>query len=127
MKAFQIWILLLIFILIETVISFKCGTNYLKIKPKHLNIKQNNKTSSILKNTGDQPIEIAYDFTTLKKPSSMSSSIFETVKTILKETRNEFSKILQVQHLNIDLSGMSEDIMDGCFLSGIGIGYEKFL
>ena len=77
----------------------------MKIKPKHLNIKRNNETSSILKDTGDQPIEIAYDFTTLKKPSSMSSSIFETVKSILKDTRNEFSKILQVQHTDIDLTG----------------------
>ena len=102
MKSFQIWILLLISIQIETVISFKCGTNYLKIKPKYLNIKGNNKTRSILKDTGDQPIEIAYDFTTLKKPNSMSSSIFETVKNNLKETRNEFSKILQVQHTDID-------------------------
>ena len=40
----------------------------------------------------------------------MSSSIFETVKTILKETRNEFSKILQVQHNDIDLTGAAEDI-----------------
>ena len=57
----------------------------------------------------------------------MPESTFETMKSILKEISIEFSKILQVQHLNIDLSGMSEDIMDGCFLSGIGIGYEKFL
>ena len=127
MKSFQIWILLLISIQIETVISFKCGTNYLKIKPKHLNIKRNNETSSILKDTGDQPIEIAYDFTTLKKPSSMSSSIFETVKSILKDTRNEFSKILQVQHTDIDLTGAAEDIMEGCLLSTIGEGYEDFL
>ena len=127
MKAFKIWILLLIFIQIETVINFKCGTNYLKIKPKHFNLKQNNKTSSILKDTEYRPIEIAYDFTTLKQPSSMSSSIFETVKSILKETRNEFSKILQVQHTDIDLSESAEDIMDACELSNIGEGYKDFL
>ena len=127
MKTFQIWILLIIFIQIETVISFKCGTNYLKIKPKYLNIKGNNKTRSILKDTGDQPIEIAYDFTTLKKPNSMSSSIFETVKNNLKETRNEFSKILQVQHTDIDLEGAAEDIMEACLLNTIGEGYEDFL
>ena len=57
----------------------------------------------------------------------MSSSIFETVKTILKETRNEFSKILQVQHNDIDLTGAAEDIMEGCLLSTIGEGYEDFL
>ena len=40
----------------------------------------------------------------------MYSSIFETVKNVLKETRNEFNKILQVQHIDIDLTGVIEDI-----------------
>ena len=57
----------------------------------------------------------------------MYSSIFETVKNVLKETRNEFNKILQVQHIDIDLTGVIEDIIEGCLLSTIGEGYEDFL
>ena len=127
MKAFQIWILLLIFIQIENVISFKCGTDSLKIKPKLLNEKQNDKTSSILKDTAYTPIKMAFDFTTLQKPSSMSSATFDNVKSILRDTRIEFSKFLQVQHSSIDLEGYLDRIMNDCDLSTIGAGYEDFL
>ena len=127
MKVFQIWILLLIFIQIETVISFKCGTDSLKIKPKLLNEKQNDKTSSILKDTAYTPIKMAFDFTTLQKPSSMSSATFDNVKSILRDTRIEFSKFLQVQHSSIDLEGYLDRIMNDCGLSTIGAGYEDFL
>ena len=122
MDAFKITNLLLIFLQIEIVFNFKCGTDSLKIKPKLLNIESKIKVSSITKDTTYTPIKIGYDFSLLTKPSSMPESTFETMKSILKETSTEFSKILQVQHLNIDLSGLSEDIIDGCFLRGIGIG-----
>ena len=127
MNAFQICILLLISIQIESVISFKCGTDSLKIEPKLLNEQKNNKTSSILKDTEYTPIKMAFDFTTLKKPSSMSSSTFEKVKSILIDTRSEFSKFLQVQHSRIDLTGYLDKIMEDCGLSNIGEGYEDFL
>ena len=39
------------------------------------------------------------DFTTLKKPSSMSSSVFQTVTSLLQETRDEFSKLLKVSDI----------------------------
>ena len=127
MKAFKIWTLLLIFIQIETVLNFKCGTNKLKIKPKRLNIKQNLKASSSLKAPAYTPLEMGFDFTTLQKPSSMSSSTFQNVKRILRETRSEFSKILQVQHYSIDLSGNLNDLMESCELTNIGEGYANFL
>ena len=127
MDAFKITNLLLIFLQIEIVFNFKCGTDSLKIKPKLLNIESKIKVSSITKDTTYTPIKIGYDFSLLTKPSSMPESTFETMKSILKETSTEFSKILQVQHLNIDLSGLSEDIIDGCFLFRIVIGYERFL
>ena len=47
------------------------------------------------------------------------------MKNNLKETRNEFSKILQVQHTDIDLEGAAEDIMEACLLNTIGEGYEE--
>ena len=89
--------------------------------------QNNNKTSSILKDTEYTPIKMAFDFTTLKKPSSMSSSTFEKVKSILRDTRSEFSKFLQVQHSRIDLTGYLDKIMEDCGLSNIGEGYEDFL
>ena len=127
MVLFSITNLILIFIQIEIALNFKCGTDSLKIKPKFLNIESKIKTSLISKDKTYTPIKIAYDFTMLNQPKSMPSSTFEKVKSILKETSTEFSKILQVQHINIDLKGKSDDIINGCFLSDIGIGYEKFL
>ena len=127
MKMIKIFNLFLILFHIGISLSFKCGTDDLKIKPKTLKLKSNIKTSSILKDTAYTAIKIAYDFTTLSKPSSMTSSTFEKVKSILKETRTEFSKILKVQHYSIDLSGELNYIMQSCDLSNIGEGYEDFL
>ena len=127
MKTVKIFNLLLIVIQIGISLSFKCGTDDLKIKPKTLKLKSNIKASSILKDTAYTAIKIGYDFTTLSKPSSMTSSTFETVKSILKETRTEFSKILKVQHYNIDLSGSLNYIIQSCELSNIGEGYKDFL
>ena len=66
--------------------------------------------SSVSKATSYTPISIGYDFTTLEKPSSMSSSTFSNVKSLLQETRVEFSKILQIQHQKIDLSKYVVDL-----------------
>ena len=106
-----------------------CGSDKLKIEPIILNIKTDvRKTSASNTNSVSySPIAIGYDFTTLKKPSSMSSSEFSNVKSLLQETREEFSKFLQVKHKNIDLSGNLENIIEACELDIIGADYSNFL
>ena len=113
---------------IEVILGHFCGSDKLKIKQKPLDFKEV-KTSSVTKSTADSynPIKIGYDFTTLKRPSSMTTSTFSTVKSILKETRTEFSKFLQISHKPLDLSDSLEDVMELCDLDTIGAGYADFL
>ena len=125
MKTLTLLLLLLISINIEEILNWKCGTDNLKIQPKELKIKRLN-----INPTGPTdyvPIAIGYDFTTLKKPDSMSDSIFSDVKKILKETREEFSKFLKITHKEIDLSNYKKEIIENCNLSFIGQDYSNFL
>ena len=125
MKTLTLLLLLLTSINIEEILNWKCGTDNLKIQPKELKIKRLN-----INPTGPTdyvPIAIGYDFTTLKKPDSMSDSIFSDVKKILKETREEFSKFLKITHKEIDLSNYKKEIVENCNLSFIGQDYSNFL
>jgi hypothetical protein len=57
----------------------------------------------------------------------MTTSTYSLVKSLLQQTRVEFSKFVQVQHTNFDLSGRADDIMELCELDTIGAGYADFL
>ena len=128
MKDSKIFILALILINIETILGGPCGADKLKISPKPLDLKVN-KAIPITKTTADgyTPIKIGYDFTTLQRPSSMTTSTYSLVKSLLQQTRVEFSKFVQVQHTNFDLSGSADDIMELCELDTLGAGYADFL
>ena len=128
MKGAKIFILALILINIETILGGPCGADKLKISPKPLDLKVN-KAIPITKTTADgyTPIKIGYDFTTLQRPRSMTTSTYSLVKSLLQQTRVEFSKFVQVQHTNFDLSGSADDIMELCELDTIGAGYADFL
>ena len=110
--------------------SHWCGADKIKLNPKPLKLKQVKKNSnSNLKTNADsyRPLTIGYDFSTLQKPSSMSSSTFNNIKTKLKEVGQEFSKFLQFQHVDINLYGMKDKIMYMCNLNVIGQDYGNFL
>ena len=128
MKTFVILNVLLIFINIELILTWKCGSDKLNISPKPLNSSMHKtKKNNALRASSYTPIKIGYDFTSLKRPSSMSSSVFTNVKSLLQETRKEFSKILQIKHTNIDLSNYLGDIIDVCEVYSIGADYKNFL
>ena len=123
-------ILLLLLIQVKTIYNNKCGTDILNINPKPLNVKNKRKMSSIkstINSNSETPILIGYDFTTLIKPLKMSLSIYEKVRSLLKETSQEFSKILKVTHKEVDLSGQLNDIKINCELDIIGDDYQNFL
>ena len=103
-------IVLLVLLNIGLILCSKCGADKLHIMPKAINITKNTKKTSVTKANYYTPLSIGYDFSNLEKPSSMSSSTFDNVKSLLKETRVEFSKFLQVQHENIDLSIYLKDV-----------------
>ena len=117
---------MLIFLNIEGAHSEKCGADKLKIKPRQLDLESQNK-KNLASSNSYTPIKIGFDFTSFTKPSSMSSSIFSQIKAILKETRKEFSKILQVQHENIYLTNFKEAIMTNCGINTIANDYSNFL
>lgn len=102
----------------------KCLANKLKIKSIDLKLKV---TKNLASSSSYTPIKIGFDFTTLTKPSSMSSSQFSAIKSLLRETRKEFSKILQVKHENFDLTDYKDTIMKNCELDKIGKDYGNFL
>ena len=125
MKAF----IILILIQIDLIYNHICGTNKLKFKPKSIDLSSKIKNSSIknVKSSSYTPIAIGYDFSTLSRPSSMTSTVFSNVKSLLQETRQEFSKFVQVQHEEFDLTGLKSTIMDVCALDVIGQDYPNFL
>ena len=126
MKTNKFLVIVLIFLNIEGAYSEKCGADKLKIKPKQLDLESQNK-KNIASSNSYTPIKIGFDFTSFTKPSSMSSSTFSQIKAILKETRKEFSKILQVQHENIYLTNFKEAIMTNCGINTIANDYSNFL
>jgi hypothetical protein len=110
--------------------SHWCGADKIKLNPKPIKLKQVKKNSnSNLKTNADsyRPLTIGYDFSTLQKPSSMSSSTFNNIKAKLKEVGQEFSKFLQIQHVDINLYGLKDEIMKMCELNVIGQDYGNFL
>ena len=110
MKSEKLFILpftiILILSSINEIYNFKCGSNQLKLKPKE--IKLNKKTSDkIFKKVRDasyRPIKIGMDYSSFTRPWSMTTTDFNTIKSIIEETLTEFQKFILIQHVDIDLS-----------------------
>ena len=127
MKAYNlIVVILIIFLNIKGTYHEKCGADKLNIKSMQLDLKPENK-KNLASPASYTPIKIGFDFTTFIKPSDMSSSTFSKIKAILKETRKEFSKILQVIHENFNLTNYKDAIMTNCGLNIIGKNFANFL
>ena len=118
--------LIIVFISLKEIHNHRCGADELKIKPKPIELKINNKRNLAKSNTYS-PISIGFDFSNFKKPESMDESVFSDLKSIIKETREEFSKLIQIIHEEIDLSENKDDILDSCLLDSIGNDYKNFL
>ena len=118
--------LIIVFISLKEIHNHRCGADELKIKPKSIKLKINNKRNLAKSNTY-RPILIGFDFSNFKKPESMDESAFSDLKSIIKETGEEFSKLIQIIHEEIDLSENKDDILDSCLLDSIGNDYKNFL
>ena len=127
MRIYQLLILLLINI--NFIQSFKCGADKIKLNPQPITLKSINKNQNLAKANAEstKPIAIGYDFSTLQKPSSMSTTTYNNIKSALKGVSEEFSKFLKVNHAQISLEGMKKTIMDYCSLDVMGANYENFL
>ena len=131
MRTFISFTSLLIFINIGITMCHKCGLEKIKLNPKPINITTINTKRNLIGNKINSqtysPIKIGYDFSNLKKPNAMSDSSFTNMKSILKETREEFSKFLQVVHRNFNISHLKDEIIKVCGLNSIGKDYSNFL
>ena len=131
MRTFIYLTSLLIFIIIEIMISHKCGLDQINLNPQPLNIAiteiKKNLIGREVNTKTYSPIKIGYDFSNLKRSNSMSDSSFINMKLILKETREEFSKILQVVHKDFNISHLKDKIMEVCGLNTIGKDYSNYL
>ena len=117
--------ILLILFSIDIVRCFKCGADKLKLSPKNIETTEEEERRRL--DSSYQPIRIGADYTTLKRPSSMSLNTFEKIKDLIEETFDEFKKFLMVQPVDINLSGQLNDIKQSCDLETIGSNYANFL
>ena len=127
MKVYQFLTLLLINK--NFIQSFKCGADQIKLNPKPITFKSIKKNPNLSKVNAEiyKPIAIGYDFSTLQRPSSMTISTYNNIKSALKGVSEEFSKFLKISHREISLEGKKQVIMDYCDLSVIGADYENYL
>ena len=44
------------------------------------------------------------DYSSFTRPGSMTTTDFNTIKSIIEETLTEFQKFIQIQHIDFDLS-----------------------
>ena len=124
-KTFAFILFLISPIIINEMYCFKCGTDKLKLKIKKINSNEIGNKRRLVKEF--TPIKIGVDYTSFRKPSSLSSKNFENIKYLIEDTIKEFQRFLKVQHEDIDLTGKKDTIMDYCDLNSIGNGYRNYL
>ena len=123
-------LILILFLNIGIAHNHRCGTDQLKINLTSLNVPsrlQRISKLSKLKVGNYEPLKIGYDFSIFHKPSSMSTTIFNNIKSLLQETREYISKILLVVHQNIDIRYYLGNINNVCGISYIGKDYSNFM
>ena len=121
--------ILLILSSINEIINSFCGADQIKIKTKELKFDKETSDKIMKKVTAASytPIKIGMDYSNFKKPSSMDTTSFNTIKDVIEETLTEFQKFLKIQHASIELNGAKDSIMSGCGLDSIDSGYSNFL
>ena len=121
--------ILLILSSINEILNFKCGADQLKLKPKEITFDKKTSDKIFKKVTAASytPIKIGMDYSSFTRPSSMSTTDFNTIRSVIEETLTEFQKFLKIQHVDIDLTGAQETIMDGCDLDTVSSDYSNFL
>jgi hypothetical protein len=133
MKSIKLFLgfksILLFKLLFNEILNSHCGADDLKLNPINLEFDKETtqKINKKLTAASYTPIKIGMDYTSFKKPNSMSNENFNTIKDIIDETTKEFAKFLKVQHVNIDLSGAADKIKQACEVDSLGSDYTNFL
>jgi len=116
--------LFLLFNEFNEIICWKCGKNLLDIKPRTIDIGEENEKRRLAADY--TKIKIGFDFSNMKKPNTMSDDTYKRVVKIITETSTEFRKFLSVQHIDIRIDGAEDAFKMGCDLDELSSSYENF-
>jgi hypothetical protein len=117
-----ITIIILFSFLINGINSSKCGSDKLKLNLGVINVPNDSKRNLATEYTA---IKIIVDYTSFKKPDSMSNDAYNKVKELIDETTKEFSKFLKIQHQDVIL--YENIIKTECDVDAIDNNYANFL
>lgn len=119
--------LVMILIIINIGICWKCGADQIKkrIKPAPLKLPEDNNRRRL--DSRYAPIRIFPDYSNLKETSSIDSNTLQRIRSIISETCNEFSRFLKIAHYGVDLSGYENIIKEQCAIDSLGSDYENYL
>ena len=110
---------------INIIVSWKCGADQIKIKPKGIDLSKINGKRKLANNY--QNIRIKADYSNLGTTGHISNEILEKIKRLIDDTCKEFSKILQVIPSSISLTGYEDTIKQSCGIDNIGNNYQNYL
>ena len=114
----------ILLISLQIITCWKCGADELKLKPKAIDLSKYGNKRMLANNYN--PIRIMADYSNLRAISGVSEATIEQVKTLIDETCNEFSKILNVVYLNTRLDISEDDIKYSCEIDNIGNGFQNY-
>ena len=118
------YISFILLISLQIITCWKCGADELKLKPKAIDLSKYGNKRMLANNYN--PIRIMADYSNLRAISGVSEATIEQVKTLIDETCNEFSKILNVVYLNTRLDITEDDIKYSCEIDNIGNGFQNY-
>ena len=115
---------LLLLISFNLIISWKCGADEMKLKPKGIDISKLSKKRRLANNY--EPIKILPDYSNLRETSGISQEIIQKVKTLTNEVCEEFSKILKVTPINSQLDLAEDEVKQYCEVDNLGAGFKNY-
>ena len=122
LKSIMLFLLLFLF---NSIFSWKCGADQLKIKPGIIQPSIEEKRRRLYSNYN--PIKIFADYSNLKTTNLVDSNTLEKIINLIEDTCKEFSKFIKVEHVNVQLSGQENFIKERCEVNLLGDGYENYL
>ena len=121
----RISLIFLFLISLKECISFKCGSDKLKVNLGILNTTEDDSKRRL--DAEYTNIKIIVDYSDFIKPYNMDTNTYNTIKKLIDETVNDFKKIIKVQHIDINLANERNFIMSECELNNLNSNYGKYL
>ena len=103
------------------IFGFRCGKDKLKIKPKK--IKSSNVKRKL--STSYTPISIKVDYTYLDSQNIVSADNMLKLKSVISETINALSSLLEVKHQDVEID--KDSVIEFCEIPVIADDYSNFL